>query len=60
MSELIKFVAANKTIISLGGLWAFSALCSAMPPLPEKAGYGLTWAHNFLQAVAANINKIKH
>lgn len=54
-----QFIIANRTPILLAAGWGFSALCSTMPPLPEKAGYLLTWAHNFLQTAAGNINKIR-
>ena len=37
--------------------WLFSAFCSTMPPLSDNAGYWTRWAHDFLQAVAANFNK---
>lgn len=47
------------TIIALASGWLFSAFCSSMPPLPDKAGYKLTWLHNFLQFCAANLNKVK-
>jgi hypothetical protein len=56
---MVKFLLDNKTPILLAAGWIFSAGCSSMPPLPDKAGYLLTWAHNFLQAVAGNINKIR-
>lgn len=53
-----QFLLAHAPEILLAAGWLFSALCSSMPPLPDKAGYLLTWAHSFLQAVAGNINKI--
>lgn len=56
---MINFLLAHKTTLLLAAGWGFSAFCSSMPPLPDKAGYMLTWAHNFLQAVAGNINKIR-
>lgn len=59
MSYLAQILLAHKTEILLAVGWGFSAICSSMPPLPDKAGYTLTWAHNFLQAIAGNINKIK-
>ena len=52
------FAIAHAPEILLAAGWLFSALCSSMPPLPDKAGYLLVWMHNFLQAVAGNINKI--
>ena len=54
----VQFLMAHKTELSVASLWLFSALLSTMPPLPEKAGFMLTWAHGFLQAIAGNINKI--
>ena len=56
---MVKFILDNKTPILLALGWGFSAICSSMPPMPDKAGYMLTWAHNFLQAIAGNINKIR-
>jgi hypothetical protein len=56
---MVKFLQANQTPILLALGWIFSAACSSMPALPDKAGYLLTWAHNFLQAAAGNINKIR-
>jgi hypothetical protein len=56
----LQFLEAHKVALAIAGGWTFSALCSTMPPLPEKAGYMLTWAHNFLQAAAANLNKVKN
>ena len=59
---MVSFLLSHKTalleMIPVAG-WLFSAACSSMPALPDKAGYLLTWAHNFLQAVAGNINKIR-
>lgn len=55
---MLQLLLAHKAEIALAGAWMFSALCSSMPPLPDKAGFVLTWAHSFLQAVAGNINKI--
>lgn len=52
------FLLQHSTAFSLVAAWLFSALFSTMPPIPEKAGYWLTWAHNFLQFAAANTNKI--
>jgi hypothetical protein len=60
---MIKFLLENKEVIGALGVpayWLFSAACSSLPPLPEKAGFMLTWLHNFLQAVAGNINKIRN
>jgi len=60
---MTKFFLENREVIEALGVpayWLFSAACSSMPPLREGAGYGLTWAHNFLQAVAGNINKISY
>ena len=56
---MIHFVVAHQEEFVIVAAWSFSALCSSMPPLPEKAGYLLTWLHNFLQAAAGNINKIR-
>lgn len=56
---MTSFLLTHKAELVLASGWAFSAICSSMPPLPDKAGYLLTWAHNFLQAAAGNINKIR-
>jgi hypothetical protein len=53
------FIVAHRTPIALAALWLFSATCSSMPPLSKDAGYYTTWAHDLMQAIAANLNKIQ-
>jgi len=57
MKALVAFFLAHQTTITVGAFWLFSALCSTMPPLKPDAGYFTTWAHDLLQAIAANLNK---
>jgi hypothetical protein len=57
MNILMQFVEAHRTVILLAGAWNFSAVLSAMPELPENAPFWAVWAHDYLQIVAANLNK---
>jgi hypothetical protein len=55
---MIAFWQAHQTTIALTLAWLFSAGMSTMPPLESNAGYWTTWSYRFLQAVAANVNKL--
>lgn len=57
MTQILAFVQAHSTTISLALAWMFSAAMSTMPPLPEQAGFLASWVYKFLQAVAANFSK---
>lgn len=54
---MVEFLRAHETVILLGLAWNFSALLSAMPAIPEDAPYLVRWLHDYLQLVAANLNK---
>jgi hypothetical protein len=51
------FLWAHHTVILLALAWNFSALLSAMPEIPDNAPYLIRWIHDYLQIVAANLNK---
>lgn len=51
------FIVAHQTPISLFLAWNFSAMMSSLPPLDPKAGYFTRWIHDYLQLLAANLNK---
>ena len=53
------FLSTHAYLYGAVGMWAFAALVSTMPPLPDNAGYGLRWAYGFLHAMAANLDKLK-
>jgi hypothetical protein len=59
VNHLWDFVVAHHTVLTLGGAWVFSAACSTMPPLRPDAGYFVTWLHDLMQAIAANLNRVK-
>ena len=48
----------NHPEIYVAGFWILSAAASTMPPVTENAPYGVRWAHDFFQALAANLNKV--
>ena len=53
------YLGAHSYLLGAIGMWLFGALISTMPALPPNAGYGLRWLYGFLQALAANIDKLK-
>lgn len=53
------YLAAHSYLYGALGMWVFSALVSAMPALPDNAGYGWRWAYGFLHALSANLDKLK-
>lgn len=51
------FLYSHHTELLLAAGWLFSLWCSTMPtPKPNASPY-IIWAHDFLQAIAANMNK---
>ena len=55
--QLILLIQQHPTSLTLASLWIYSALVTTMPqPLPNERWYG--WIFNFLQAIAANLDKI--
>jgi hypothetical protein len=57
---IINYVIEHRASISVGLGWVFSAICASQPPLRPDAGYYTTWFHDIIQAIAANLNKLKH
>lgn len=55
----MNYLHAHAYLYGIVGMWAFGALVSTMPPLPDNAGYGWRWAYGFLHALAANLDKLK-
>jgi hypothetical protein len=54
------YLGAHSYLLGAIGMWLLSAAVSTMPPLTPSAGYGLRWLYGFLQALAANIDKLKN
>lgn len=54
------YLAAHSYIWGAIGMWLFAALVSTMPQLPPNAGYWARWGYGFVQALAANIDKLKN
>lgn len=52
------YLAAHSYLYGAIGMWLFSALVSAMPPIDSNAGYGLRWMYGFLHALSANLDKL--
>ena len=57
MNSIWQVLLAHRTEALLALAWNFSALLSAMPPLPEHAPYWVVWIHDYLQLLGANLNK---
>ena len=56
MSEAWDFLMRHPLLMPIAG-WIFSAAVSSMPPLADHAPYAAQWAHDFLQLLAANLNR---
>lgn len=54
---MTEFLRTHETVLLLVLGWNFSALLSAMPEIPDSAPYLVRWIHDYLQIVAANLNK---
>lgn len=54
---MTQFLMNHQTVILLALAWNFSAAMSAMPPIGDDAPYFVRWVHDYLQIVAANLNK---
>ena len=56
---MVSFLIAHRTVIALLGAYLFSGAMSTMPPLPANCGWFSRWAHDWLQFVGANWNKVR-
>jgi hypothetical protein len=56
-SIFFSFVVAHAAIIAPLAMWTFSAFMASMPELGPNTGFFTKWVHDFLQLLAANLNK---